>query len=169
MDFSEININNPLRNALDDLGITKATPIQAEAFPILMSGADLVAVAQTGTGKTFAYLLPILRHLKYSDQKHPRVLILVPTRELAVQVQTEILKLSRYMSLRVVAVFGGVNINTQKKDVASGMDIIVATPGRLIDLSMSRAIKLKKIKQLVIDEVDEMLNMGLGNNYKMCL
>ncbi len=160
MDFSEININNPLRNALDDLGITKATPIQAEAFPILMSGADLVAVAQTGTGKTFAYLLPILRHLKYSDQKHPRVLILVPTRELAVQVQTEILKLSRYMSLRVVAVFGGVNINTQKKDVASGMDIIVATPGRLIDLSMSRAIKLKKIKQLVIDEVDEMLNMG---------
>ena len=102
MDFSEININNPLRNALDDLGITKATPIQAEAFPILMSGADLVAVAQTGTGKTFAYLLPILRHLKYSVQKHPRVLILVPTRELAVQVQTEILKLSRYMSLRVL-------------------------------------------------------------------
>ncbi len=160
MNFNELNINTALRNALQDLELTQATPIQIEAFPILMSGADLVAVAQTGTGKTFAYLLPILRHLKYSEQKHPRVLILVPTRELVVQVQTEIIKLSRYMSLRVAAVFGGVNINTQKKELAQGMDILVATPGRLLDLSLCHAIKLKKIKQLVIDEVDEMLNLG---------
>lgn len=160
MTFNDLNINTPLRNALDDLKLTQPTPIQIKAFPLLMSGRDLVGIAQTGTGKTFAYMLPILRQLKYSDQKHPRVLIVVPTRELVVQVMGEIEKLSSYMNLRTRGVYGGVNMNTQKDDLASGMDILVATPGRLVDLALSRGVKLKKIKQFVIDEVDEMLNLG---------
>jgi len=160
MTFNDLNINTPLRNALEDLELTEPTPIQVEAFPVLMSGRDLVGVAQTGTGKTFAYLLPILRQLKFSKQKHARVLIVVPTRELVVQVVGEIEKLTAYMSIRAKGAYGGVNMNTQKDVLAEGMDILVATPGRLVDLALSRAIKLKKIKQLVIDEVDEMLNLG---------
>jgi ATP-dependent RNA helicase RhlE len=160
MTFNDLNINTPLRNALEDLGLTEPTPIQVEAFPVLMSGKDVVGVAQTGTGKTFAYLLPILRHLKFSKQKHPKVLIVVPTRELVVQVVGEIEKLTTYMSIRTKGAYGGVNINTQKDVLAEGMDILVATPGRLVDLALGRAVKLKQIKQLVIDEVDEMLNLG---------
>lgn len=160
MTFNDLNINTPLRNAIEDLGLTEPTPIQAEALPVVMSGQDVVGIAQTGTGKTFAYLLPILRQLKFSQQKNPRVLIVVPTRELVVQVVGEIEKLITYMSVRVKGAYGGVNMNTQKADLATGMDILVATPGRLVDLALNRAIKLKGIKQLVIDEVDEMLNLG---------
>ena len=160
MTFNDLNLNSFLRNALADLQLTEATPIQAAAFPVVMSGRDVVGIAQTGTGKTFAYLLPILRQLKFSKQKHPSVLIVVPTRELVVQVLGEIEKLTTYMSVRTKAAFGGVNINTQKDELAAGMDILVATPGRLVDLALSRAVKLKKIKQLVIDEVDEMLQLG---------
>ena len=160
MTFNDLNINTPLRNALEDLKLVEPTPIQIEALPVVMSGRDVVGVAQTGTGKTFAYLLPILRQFKFSKQKHPKVLIVVPTRELVVQVVREIEKLTTYMSVRTKGAFGGVNMNTQKDELADGMDILVATPGRLVDLAMSRAIKLKSIKQLVIDEVDEMLNLG---------
>lgn len=160
MTFNDLNINTPLRNALEDLALTEPTPIQVESFPVLMSGRDVVGIAQTGTGKTFAYLLPILRQLKFSKQKHPRVLIVVPTRELVVQVMGEIEKLATYMSVRVKGAYGGVNMNTQKDVLAEGMDVLVATPGRLLDLALSRGVKLKSIKQLVIDEVDEMLNLG---------
>jgi len=158
--FEKLNLNKPLVNALDDLGYVHATPIQEMAFPIIMSGRDMVGIAQTGTGKTFAYLLPILRQLKYSDQRHPRVLIIVPTRELVLQIVKEIEKLSTYTSTRFVAVFGGTNINTQKQLVYDGVDIIVATPGRLVDLALTGLLRLKDIKQLVIDEVDQMLSLG---------
>ena len=114
MTFEDLNLNNPLRNALADLEYVTPTPIQREAFSKIMSGKDVVGVAQTGTGKTFAYLLPLLRLLKYSTDGHPRILVLVPTRELAVQVASEVEKLTTYMTLRVVAVYGGTNINTQK-------------------------------------------------------
>jgi ATP-dependent RNA helicase RhlE len=160
MTFNDLNLNNALRNALEDLQLDTPTPIQVAAFPVIMSGRDVVGVAQTGTGKTFAYLLPILRQLKFSKQKHARVLIVVPTRELVVQVLGEIEKLTTYASIRAKGAYGGVNMNTQKDVLAEGMDILVATPGRLVDLALSRAIKLKTIKQLVIDEVDEMLNLG---------
>lgn len=160
MTFNDLNLNNALCNALEDLKLETPTPIQTAAFPVIMSGRDVVGVAQTGTGKTFAYLLPILRLLKFSKQKHARVLIVVPTRELVVQVLGEIEKLTTYASIRSKGAYGGVNINTQKDVLAEGMDILVATPGRLVDLALSRAIKLKTIKQLVIDEVDEMLNLG---------
>ncbi len=160
MTFNDLNLNNALQNALEDLQLETPTPIQVAAFPVIMSGRDVVGVAQTGTGKTFAYLMPILRQLKFSKQKHARVLIVVPTRELVVQVLGEVEKLTTYSSIRVKGAYGGVNMNTQKDVLAEGMDVLVATPGRLVDLALSRAIKLKTIKQLVIDEVDEMLNLG---------
>ncbi|WP_339624024.1 DEAD/DEAH box helicase [uncultured Winogradskyella sp.] len=160
MTFNELNLNTPLYNALDDLGFTTPTPIQAESFSVVASGKDVVGIAQTGTGKTFAYMLPILRNLSYSKQDNPRVLILVPTRELVVQVVSEIEKLSKYINNRVLGVYGGTNINTQKQAVAQGQDIIVATPGRLYDLAVSRVLQLKSIQKLVIDEVDVMLDLG---------
>jgi ATP-dependent RNA helicase RhlE len=147
-------------SALRDLGLTQPTPIQEKAFPVVMSGRDVVGIAQTGTGKTFAYLLPILRQLTFSKQKDPRVLILVPTRELAIQVAGEIEKLTTYMSVRTMAVYGGVNINTQKLAMQDGLDILVGTPGRVLDMVLSRFLLLSSVRQLVIDEVDEMLNLG---------
>ncbi|MDT0558756.1 DEAD/DEAH box helicase [Ichthyenterobacterium sp. W332] len=160
MTFQDLNLNTPLYNAIDDLGFTTPTPIQAQSFNVVASGKDVVGIAQTGTGKTFAYMLPILRNLKYSTQDNPRVLVLVPTRELVVQVVEEIEKLSKYINNRVLGVYGGTNINTQKRTVAQGLDILVATPGRLYDLAVSRVLQLKSIQKLVIDEVDVMLDLG---------
>lgn len=147
-------------NALEDLGYTTPTPIQGQVYSTILSGKDVVGIAQTGTGKTFAYILPLLRHLKYSEQKHPRILILVPTRELVVQVVGEIEKLATYINVRIKGVYGGTNINTQKQNVYDGCDILVATPGRLLDLALSGVLRLKAVQKLVIDEVDEMLNLG---------
>lgn len=160
MTFDELNLNTPLLNALSDLGFTTPTVIQEKSFSVVMSGRDVVGIAQTGTGKTFAYLLPILRQMRFSDQKAPRVLILVPTRELVTQLVGEIKKLTTYMTVRVEGVYGGTNINTQKIAVTKGLDILVATPGRLIDLVMTRVLKLSDVRQLVIDEVDEMMSLG---------
>ncbi|MFP4845869.1 DEAD/DEAH box helicase [Winogradskyella sp. PE311] len=160
MTFQDLKLNTPLYNAIEDLGFENPTPIQSESFSIVASGKDVVGIAQTGTGKTFAYMLPILRNLSYSKQDNPRVLVLVPTRELVVQVVDEIEKLSKYINNRVLGVYGGTNINTQKQAVAQGQDIIVATPGRLYDLAVSRVLQLKSIQKLVIDEVDVMLDLG---------
>lgn len=158
--FKDLNLTKPLLNALSDIGFESPTPIQEKAFPVIMSGKDAVGIAQTGTGKTFAYLLPILRQLTFSEQRQPRVLIVVPTRELVVQVVDEVAKLSAYMQARCTGVYGGGNINIQKQKVYDGVDILVATPGRLIDLTLSRTLQFNSIQKLVIDEVDEMLNLG---------
>ncbi|HET8752857.1 MAG TPA: DEAD/DEAH box helicase, partial [Salinimicrobium sp.] len=160
MTFQELNLNTPLLNALEDQGFSTPTPIQEQVFSKIMSGKDLVGIAQTGTGKTFAYLLPLLRMLAYSEQQNPRILIIVPTRELVVQVVVELEKLNKYMNLRIAGIYGGTNINTQKKLVAQGQDIIVATPGRLYDLTINRDLQLKSVQKLVIDEVDVMLDLG---------
>ncbi len=158
--FKDLNLSNQLQYAIDDLGFEHPTPIQAEAFNVVRSGKDVVGIAQTGTGKTFAYMMPILRDLKFSKQVNPRVLVLVPTRELVLQVVEEIEKLAEYINVRVLGVYGGTNINTQKMAVSQGTDIIVATPGRLYDLALSRAVNLKAVQKLVIDEVDVMLDLG---------
>jgi len=142
------------------LGFENPTPIQEQAFSVVRSGKDVVGIAQTGTGKTLAYMLPILRDLKFSKQQHPRVLILVPTRELVLQVVEQIEELSKYINTRVLGVYGGTNINTQKQSILQGQDIIVATPGRLYDLALSNALKMRSIQKLVIDEVDVMLDLG---------
>jgi len=158
--FSDLNLNRFLLDALDEMGFTTPTPIQEKAFSVIMSSKDVVGIAQTGTGKTFAYLLPILRQLTYSTQKHPRVLIIVPTRELVVQVVKEIESLTEFINVRFAGVYGGTNLNKQKQLVFGGQDIIVATPGRLLDLALDGVLKLKFIQKLVIDEVDEMMNLG---------
>ncbi len=158
--FEQLNLSKHLRNAIDELGFTTPTPIQKEAFSPIMSGRDLLGIAQTGTGKTLGYMLPILQEFKFSNQVNPRVLILVPTRELVVQVVENIESFTKYMSVRVLGVYGGTNINTQAQFVAQGCDVLVATPGRLYDLTLNRALQLKAIKKLVIDEVDVMLDLG---------
>lgn len=158
--FNELTLSKNLKRALADLGLEKPTPIQAQSYSVIMSGSDMVGIAQTGTGKTFAYLLPILQDLPFSKEPNPRVLILVPTRELVLQVVEEVEKLSKYMSVRTLGVFGGTNINRQKEAVAEGADVVVATPGRLYDLVLSRSLQLKAIKKVVIDEVDVMLDLG---------
>lgn len=158
--FDELNLSNQLQYAIDDLGFVQPTPIQEQAFSVILSGKDMVGIAQTGTGKTFAYMMPILRDLKFSKQVTPRVLVLVPTRELVLQVVEEIEKLAAYINVRVLGVYGGANINTQKRAILQGTDIIVATPGRLYDLALSKSLKMKSIQKLVIDEVDVMLDLG---------
>ncbi|MCP4312793.1 MAG: DEAD/DEAH box helicase [Bacteroidetes bacterium] len=158
--FEDLNLTKQLQNAIEDLGIDKPTPIQTEAYPVILSGKDVVGIAQTGTGKTFAYLLPLLKDLKFSKELHPRILILVPTRELVLQVVEQIESLTKYSNTRVKGVYGGTNINTQAQAVAEGADIIVATPGRLYDLVLKGALKIKFVKKLVIDEVDVMLDLG---------
>lgn len=160
MTFEELNLNKQLLNALEDLGYTKPTTIQKKAFSVVMSGQDVCGIAQTGTGKTFAYLLPSLRQYQYSKDKNPQLLVVVPTRELVAQVVESVQQLSKYLSLQVVGVYGGVNIKQQIAELLNGADVIVGTPGRLIDLLAMNVIKTKAIKKLVIDEVDEMLNLG---------
>jgi len=158
--FEDFNLSGQLKNAIDELGFEAPTPIQSESFSVVLSGRDIVGIAQTGTGKTLAYSLPILHQYKYSKEAHPRVLILVPTRELVLQIVKNLEDYTRYMSTRVLGVYGGTNINTQKLAVAEGMDILVATPGRLYDLVISRALQIKAVKKLIIDEVDVMLDLG---------
>lgn len=159
--FQDFKIKKQLLNALDDSGYEKPTPIQKEAFSPIMGGFDFVGIAQTGTGKTIAYLLPIIQDLKYSDQQNPRVLVLVPTRELVIQIVEQLEKLTPYITLRVLGVYGGSNnMKSQKKAVAEGVDVIVGTPRRLYDLTLTNLLRLKSIKKLVIDEVDIMLDFG---------
>ena len=169
MTFHDLNLSNPLLTALDEMGYINPTTIQHRVFPIVMSGRDVCGIAQTGTGKTFAYLLPCLKQWKFSKDKNPQILIVVPTRELVAQVVKAVRSLTPYMSVVVEGVYGGVNINTQKATVEKGVDVLVATPGRLYDLVMNGAIKTKMIKKLVIDEVDEMLNLGFRTQLKNIL
>ena len=158
--FEDFKLTTPLSKALGDLGFLEPTPIQEASFNVICAGKDVVGIAQTGTGKTLAYSLPLLRNLTFTNQENPRILILVPTRELVVQVVDSLEALNVYTNNRVLGVYGGTNINTQKKQISEGIDILVATPGRLYDLALSRVLQLKNIQKLVIDEVDVMLDLG---------
>lgn len=158
--FEQFNLPKSLQKAVDLLGFTTPTPIQSKSFPVILSGRDVMGIAQTGTGKTFAYLLPILKQWKFQNTETPRVVIIVPTRELVVQVTEEVKKLTQFMSVRTVGVFGGVNINTQKKAVYDGVDILVGTPGRIMDLALDNVIRFDVLQKLIIDEFDEILNQG---------
>jgi ATP-dependent RNA helicase RhlE len=158
--FDQFKLPKSVQKAVDDLGFTKPTPIQEKTFSVIMSGRDMMGIAQTGTGKTFAYLLPLLKLYKFTEGHTPKIVILVPTRELVVQVAEEVEKLTKYMSVRTVAIFGGVNINTQKTTIYKGCDILVGTPGRIMDLTLDNVIRFEEMQKLVIDEFDEMLNLG---------
>lgn len=160
MTFDELNLIKPLLNALHDMGCIYPTTIQEKSFSVMMSGRDMIGIAQTGTGKTLAYLLPCLRLWSFSKEKMPQILILVPTRELVVQVVKVVEELSAYLNVKVVGAYGGTNIKTQIHAINQGVDVMVATPGRLLDLVLNGSLRLKVIKKLVIDEVDEMLTLG---------
>ncbi|MFN3754840.1 DEAD/DEAH box helicase [Flavobacterium sp.] len=158
--FEQFNLPKSLQKAVDELGLSTPTPIQEKSFSVIMSGRDMMGIAQTGTGKTFAYLLPILKQWKFVATDTPRVVILVPTRELVVQIAAEVEKLTQFMSVRTLGVYGGVNINTQKKAVYQGIDVLVGTPGRIMDLALDNVIRFDSLQKLVIDEFDEILNLG---------
>jgi len=158
--FEQFNLPKSLQKAIDEIGLTTPTPIQERSFPVIMSGRDVMGIAQTGTGKTYAYLLPILKQWKFTPTHTPKVVIIVPTRELVVQVAEEVEKLTKYMSVRVLGVYGGVNINTQKTSVYEGVDILVGTPGRMMDLALDNVVRFDEMQKLVIDEFDEILNLG---------
>ena len=158
--FADFDLPKQVNNALEKLQISEPTPIQLKSFSPIMSGKDVMGIAQTGTGKTLAYVLPILKTWKFNKNGSPTVLILVPTRELVVQVAGVVEQLTEEMSARVLGVYGGVNINTQKLLVYEGVDILVGTPGRVMDLMKDAVLNLKDLKKLVIDEFDEMLSLG---------
>jgi ATP-dependent RNA helicase RhlE len=158
--FEQFQLPKSLQKAIDELGFVTPTPIQQKSFSVIMSGRDMMGIAQTGTGKTFAYLLPLLKLYKFTPTETPKIVILVPTRELVVQVVEEVEKLTQYMSVRTLGIYGGVNINTQKTAVYQGIDILVGTPGRVMDLALDNVIRFDETQKLVIDEFDEMLNLG---------
>jgi ATP-dependent RNA helicase RhlE len=165
LSFETFNLHPALLRAVTDAGYTVPTPIQSRAIPIVMAGGDLLAAAQTGTGKTAAFALPILQRLDASlpaprGPRAPRALILVPTRELAAQVAESFRDLGQHLAQRGVLIFGGVGPKPQVKALAEGVDIIVATPGRLLDHLQLKLVDLSRIEVLVLDEADRMLDMG---------
>ncbi len=169
MTFSELNLNKALLNALDDLGYTTPTTIQEQVFTPIMAGKDVLGIAQTGTGKTLAYLIPLIRLWQFSPKKNPELLILVPTRELVAQVVDQFAEIAKYTNLIATGAYGGTNIKTQMAVIAAGVDVVVGTPGRLNDLIMNRSINAKQVKKLVIDEVDEMMKLGFRTELKNLL
>ena len=170
MTFTELMLNDSIVKAVTEMGYTEATPIQEQAIPVLISGTkDFIGLAQTGTGKTAAFGLPLL-HLIQPTHKSPQALVICPTRELCLQIVGEFENFKKYLPhLRVVAVYGGTSISMQIRDLRSGVQVVVATPGRLIDLIERDAIKLNEIKYVVLDEADEMLNMGFEEDIEFIL
>lgn len=161
--FSTLKLSDPILKAVTELGYQTPTPIQEQAIPVILAGKNLIAAAQTGTGKTAAFVLPILQNLIDAPAvraKRIRVLILTPTRELAVQVEDNIVQCGKYLPLTSMAMYGGVDVEPQKQRLIEGVDILVATPGRLLDMYTRRAIHFDEIEVLVIDEADRMLDMG---------
>lgn len=160
MNFSELHLHARCVDALTAQSITTPTPIQDQAIPLVLKGGDVIAVAQTGTGKTLAYALPTIRRIVNASSKGTRMLILVPTRELCVQVYTVVREMAKAANLTTTQVYGGVGYTEQTKDLRNGVDIVIATPGRLLDHIDRRNVNFKNISTLVLDEADRMLDMG---------
>ena len=159
MPFSKLGLSNAMLEGVRAMGYVEPTPIQLRAIPLILSGRDVIGSAQTGTGKTAAFALPILSQLAQHESQ-PRVLVLEPTRELAAQVETAFRDFARFTDLRVAVVFGGVGYGQQRETLRKGVDVLVATPGRLLDLLNQGACRLDRVKFLVLDEADRMLDMG---------
>jgi ATP-dependent RNA helicase RhlE len=171
--FTDLGLSEPILRAIAEEGYTSPTPIQAKSIPAVLKGGDLLAAAQTGTGKTAGFTLPILQRLSStkvsSGKRLLRVLILTPTRELAAQVQESVVTYGKYTGLKSTVIFGGVGANPQIKAIAGGLDILVATPGRLLDLMSQKCVSLSDIEILVLDEADRMLDMGFLRDIKKIL
>ena len=163
MSFSALNLSESILKALVELGYQQATAIQQQSIPPILAGKDLIGAAQTGTGKTASFVLPILQNLNTEGKlrgKRIRALILVPTRELALQVEKSVKDYGQYLSLSSMAMYGGVDTDEQKQRLIGGIDILVATPGRLLDMAHQRALHFEELEVLVLDEADRMLDMG---------
>jgi len=168
LNFSDLQLIEPIAKALEQEGYQQPTPIQQKAIPYILDGRDLLATAQTGTGKTAAFSIPILQNLSKNGRqsKDIKVLILTPTRELAIQIDESIKSYGRNLNLRSLVIFGGVKQGAQEKDLRRGVDILVATPGRLLDFISQRIISLKNLEVFVLDEADRMLDMGFVHDVK---
>lgn len=158
--FEDLKITRQFLNALEEAGFEEPTPIQVKAIPPIRAGQDVIGIAQTGTGKTAAYLLPIMQKLNYAQGDHPRAVVFVPTKELALQVTSHAQALITHTDLRIVGLFGGIGPKTQIAELQAGCDLIIATPGRFMDLYMRGEITVKGLKQVVLDEADRMMDMG---------
>ncbi|HSL86299.1 MAG TPA: DEAD/DEAH box helicase [Bacteroidales bacterium] len=168
--FTEMNLTIPIQKALKDEGYTEATPIQEQSIPELLEGKDLMGCAQTGTGKTAAFALPILEALSkkqtFNGKRRIKTLVLAPTRELAIQIAESFKGYSKYLNLKTTVIFGGVSQNPQTVTLTKGIDILVATPGRLLDLIQQKYINLSQVEHFVLDEADMMLDMGMLHDVK---
>jgi superfamily II DNA/RNA helicase len=168
MPFSNLGLSNPILNAIADLNYSQPTDIQKQAIPVVLSGKDIIAAAQTGTGKTASFILPLLEKLSAAENdkerqlrgKRVRTLILTPTRELAIQVEASIAQYGKYLNVSSMAMYGGTEIEPQKQRLIWGIDILVATPGRLLDMAHQRAVHFDQLEAFVLDEADRMLDMG---------
>src|SRR5665811_527507 len=173
MQFESLNIIEPILRSLKEEGYTIPTPIQTQAIPIVLQGTDLIGCAQTGTGKTAAFAVPILQLLSknkaFDRKKKIRSLIVTPTRELAIQIEESFKAYGRYTGLTCTVVFGGVNQNPQTNVLRAGVDILIATPGRLLDLMNQGFISLKDVEIFVLDEADRMLDMGFIHDVRKLL
>ena len=160
MEFKYLNISKPILSALQEAGYEHPTPIQVQAFPVIRSGKDMIGIAQTGTGKTLAYLIPLLMKLHYAQGMHPRALVIVPTRELVVQVCESVELLTEFMDIRCIGIYGGTNIRTQQAAVYQGVDLLVATPGRFMDIYMNGLVRTGQVKTVVVDEAERLMDLG---------
>ncbi|QEK51609.1 DEAD/DEAH box helicase [Pedobacter aquae] len=158
--FEDFNFNKQVLSAIADAGYETPTPIQVKAMPSILNGQDVLGIAQTGTGKTAAYVLPIIMKLKYAQDNDIRALIVAPTRELAIQIEENVRLYAKYTDLRIVALYGGLGPKTQIEQLKKGLDILITTPGRFTDLYLEGHIATKKLQILVLDEADKMMDMG---------
>lgn len=158
--FEIFALNRQLLNAVADAGYTEPTPVQEKTIPMTLQGHDVLGIAQTGTGKTAAYLLPILMKIKYAQGENPRCLILAPTRELVMQIAEAVTSLAKYTDIRHVAIYGGLGPKTQIEAIRKGVDVLISTPGRFMELYLKGELGVKEIKVMVLDEADKMMDMG---------
>ncbi len=160
MEWTDFKLNKQLFQAIEESGFSSPTEIQQKCIPLILGGQQVIGIAQTGTGKTAAYVLPLLMKVKFAQGTEPRALVLVPTKELAVQILSHATKLSKYTDLRIAALYGGVGPKTQLDELRKGVDILISTPGRFLEIYLRNEITVKQIKTLVLDEADRMMDMG---------
>lgn len=160
MQWTDFKLNKQLFQAIEEVGFSSPTEIQQKCIPLVLGGQQVIGVAQTGTGKTAAYMLPLLMKIKYAQSKEPRALVLVPTKELVLQVVAQAKQLSKYTDLRVVGIYGGIGPKAQIEEIEAGVDLLIATPGRFMEIYLKNCLSVKQIKTLVLDEADRMMDMG---------
>src|SRR5690606_5803175 len=158
--FEDFKLNKQLLSAVADAGFDRPTEIQQKCIPLLMGGQEVIGIAQTGTGKTAAYVIPVLMKVRYAQGTEPRAVILAPTKELTIQIAEHTKQLAKYTDLRILPIYGGVGPKTQIEAIQQGVDILVATPGRFMELYLKGNLPTKQIKTLVLDEADRMMDMG---------